>query len=190
MSDSPQDMSRSVPSQSGFVVGFNPVPMANQVATLGLRLRSSILWTLVGAGIWTALWWTQRERWGSPWLLVAGYGVSLVLIIVTALRLLNARRNLSRIGRGAALEATRQGLRLHTLEGAVLDLEWDQVRVLKASGLKVGAGPELVVEAVQGKVWSMPLSFLDALPGTIDGGVRAMSGGRHGLDLSGLDAIF
>lgn len=190
MSQDSQGASRSEAAREGFVVGFNPVPMANSVATLASTLRGSILWTLLGAAIWTGVWWTQRERWGSPWLLVAGYGISIVLIIVTALRLVNARRNLSRIGRGAALEATRQGLRLHTLEGAVLDLDWSQVRALKAAGLRVGAGPELVVEAVQGKVWSMPLSFLDALPGTIDGGVRAMSGGRHGLDLSGLDAIF
>lgn len=187
MSQDSQGASRSEAAREGFVVGFNPVPMANSVATLASTLRGSILWTLLGAAIWTGVWWTQRERWGSPWLLVAGYGISIVLIIVTALRLVNARRNLSRIGRGAALEATRQGLRLHTLEGAVLDLDWSQVRALKAAGLRVGAGPELVVEAVQGKVWSMPLSFLDALPGTIDGGVRAMSGGRHGLDLSGLD---
>lgn len=173
-----------------FVVGFNPVPMANAVATLASSLRRSILWTLVGAGVWTGLWWWQRERWGSPWWLLLGYGVSLVVILVTTIRLVQAKRNLGRIGRGPALEAERTRLRLHTLEGAVLDLSWEQVRALKTAGLKVGAGPELVVEAVQGKVWSMPLSFLDALPGTIDGGVRAMSGGRHGLDLSGLDSLF
>ncbi|MGO4957250.1 hypothetical protein ACTQ49_08255 [Luteococcus sp. Sow4_B9] len=180
----------SRPFDPGYVVGFNPVPMAHAVAQLGSRLRSSILWTVIGAAIWTAVWWWQRENWGSPWLLVAGYAISIVLIVVTAIRLLLARRNLARIGRGPALQAGREGLRLHTLEGAVLDIEWDDVKALRAAGLKVGAGPELVVEARQGKVWSMPLSFLDALPGTIDGGVRATSAGRHGLDLSGLDSIF
>ncbi|MEL4505421.1 hypothetical protein AAEX63_10245 [Luteococcus sp. H138] len=173
-----------------FVVGFNPVPMANAVANLASALRRSILFMLLGAAAWTGLWWWKRDEWGSPWLLVAGYAVSLVMIGITAARLLQAQRNLTRIGRGAALEAHRGGLRLHTLEGAVLELTWEQVRALKTAGLKVGAGPELVVEAVQGKVWSMPLSFLDALPGTIDGGVRALSGGRHGLDLSGLDTLF
>lgn len=178
------------PSPYAFVVGFNPVPMANAVATLAGKLRASLLWTILGAAVWTGIWWWQRENWGSPWLLVAGYGVSVVLILITLLRLLRARRNLARIGRGAAFEAGHRGLRMHTLEGAMLELEWGQLKALRTAGHKVGAGPEMVVEALQGKVWSMPLSFLDALPGTIDGGVRATSNGRHGLDLSGLDALF
>ena len=173
-----------------YVVGFNPMPMANAVATLGSTLRRSILWTLLGAVVWTAIWWTQRDSWGTPWLLVAGYGVSLVLILVTLARLLVARRKLYRIGSGPAIEASQYGLRLHTLEGAVLELAWQQVSALRTAGLKVGSGPELVVEALQGKVWSMPLSFFDALPGTIDSGLRATSGGRFGLDMSGLYALF
>ncbi|GAA1390346.1 hypothetical protein [Luteococcus peritonei] len=173
-----------------YVVAFNPVPMANAVATLGSKLARSVLWTVLGAAVWTGIWWTQRDSWGTPWLLVAGYGISLLLILITLVRLLVARRKLRRIGSGPALESSQFGLRLHTLEGAVLELAWPQVARLRTAGLKVGSGPELVVEALQGKVWSMPLSFLDALPGTIDGGLRATSGGRFGLDLSGLDALF
>ena len=49
-----------------FVVGFNPVPMANAVATLASSLRRSILWTLVGAGVMATgvavmLWWRRRD---------------------------------------------------------------------------------------------------------------------------------
>ncbi|WP_420175961.1 hypothetical protein [Luteococcus sp. OSA5] len=180
----------AAPFEAGYVVAYNPVPMAHAVAQLASRLWQSALWFVLGLALWGGLWWWQREKWGMPWVLIVLVALGAVRLLVTLVRLLQARRNLGRISQGPALESGRSGLRLHTLEGAVLDLDWDDVKALRVAGLKLAAGPELVVEARQGKVWSVPLSFLDALPGTIDGGVRATSAGRHGLDLSGLDRIF
>lgn len=172
-----------------FVVGFNPVPMANQVALLGSRLRQGIAWLVVGAVVTGVLWWWQKAN-ISGWYLLGLYSISLVMLGITAARLVGAQRHLGRIGAGPALEAGRQGLVLHQMDGGVVELTWPQVTAVRTAGLKVGAGPEIVVETAQGKAWSMPLSFLDALPGTIDGGVRACSAGLFGLDLSGLDSLF
>ncbi len=177
------------PVLDSFVVSFNAVPMAHRVAELGALLRNRVIWTLLGAAIWTAIWWKQRQEWGSPWLLVAGYGVSLVLIVATLVRLLGARRALARIGRGPALEAGRHGVRLHGLDGSSQDLRWDQVRGMRSRGSKLGVGPRIVADADPAVDWQLPLSFLDALPGTIDAGLRATSGGRVGLDLAGLDRL-
>lgn len=172
-----------------FVVSFNAVPMAHRVAELGARLRSRIIWTLLGVAVWTAIWWRQREQWGTPWVLVAGYGVSVVLVVATLVRLLGARRALARVGSGPALEAGRHGLRVHALDGSSQDLAWEQVRGLRSRGSKLGVGPRIVVDAEPAVDWELPLSFLDALPGTVDAGLRATSGGRVGLDLGGLDRL-
>lgn len=172
-----------------FVVGFNPVPAANAVATQGSRLRRSLLWTLFGVALWSGLWFWRRGSVGSIAWLVAGYGVSVLWLLVQLVRLLLARRHLAMIGTGPALEAAPRGLRLHSLDGTVTELDWAQVRALTTAGRKFGVGPQMVVRTETGPVWRVPLSFLDALPGTIDGGVRACSAGRFGLDLRRLDAL-
>lgn len=170
------------------VVGFNPVPMAQQVAVADERLRraaGAALCVVVAAAV---TWW-QRPDVGGRWLLGASLLAVLAVVAVT-LRLARARHHLGRIRAGAALEAGPDGLVLHGLDGRTTTLAWSAVARVRTAGLKVGAGPEVVVETAAGRVWSMPLSFLDALPGTIDAGLRACSAGRVGLDLSALDALF
>lgn len=73
-------------SSGGFVAGFNPVPMAGQVARLGSLLRTRALWTLGGVVVWTVLWWTRRDSLGNPLWLLLGYGVGLLVVLVLLLR--------------------------------------------------------------------------------------------------------
>ena len=87
-----------------FVVGFNPVPMANQVALLGSRLRQGIAWLVVGAVVTGVLWWWQKAN-ISGWYLLGLYSISLVMLGITAARLVGAQRHLGRIGAGPAAHA-------------------------------------------------------------------------------------
>ena len=63
---------------------------------------------------------------------------------------------------------------------------WEQVAAVVGRGRSLGRGPSLVVTRHDGPAWSVPLSFLDAQAGTIDNAIRVFSGGRKGLDISGL----
>lgn len=194
----------------GFVTGFTPVTLANQVATMGSRLWRSIVRALLGAAFWTGIWWWQRENWGSPWWLLAGYSVTVAMIAFTVWQMVVARKALRRIGQGEALRATAQGLVLHDLDGSRRELDWSQVQVVRVEGHEMGAGPRISVKvprelAVQlgarpkrwwqrgsapAVLWQIPLYYLDALPGTIDGALRAFSQGVHGLDVTGLDTFW
>ena len=136
-----------------YVVGFNPMPMANAVATLGSTLRRSILWTLLGAVVWTAIWWTQRDSWGTPWLLVAGYGVSLVLILVTAAFLMNLgkwgiarqRGHSDDIADGAD-GAKRSGVAVILVGAVAMSLALIAVLFLREIPLQTGGPPTPVRE--------------------------------------------
>ncbi|GEM_PF-2398887 len=188
----------------GFVVGYTPVKMANQVATMGVKLRSMVMGTLFSAVIWTAVWWWQRASWGSPWLLLVGYAISLAGIVWAAFQLFAARRALGRIPVGEALRLTADGMVAHTLDGQRVQLGWHEVRQVGVWGHEVGAGPRIKVlvprtnqprrfwqrPSSPAVAWQMPLYYLDALPGTIDGALRAFSDGRQGLDVTGLDTFW
>lgn len=194
----------AAPEQPGFVVGYTPVRMANQVASMGVKLRSMVLSTLFSALIWTAIWWWQRANWGAPWLLLVGYAVSLLGIVWAVIQLVAARRALRRIPTGEALRLTADGMVTHTVQGERVELNWDEARQIGVWGHEVGAGPRIKVKVARttqpkrfwqkasspAVAWEMPLYYLDALPGTIDGAIRAFSQGRHGLDVTGLDTFW
>lgn len=183
---SPDD--RRPAGQAELVVSFNAVPTARRLAQAKQSLIFRLISAVVSLGIVLAIYYFAAQGWSPAmiWGLFAVWGaVTLVWLVLSLVALFTARRDLHRIGTGAAVTLSPSGIR-------VLDrsFAWDEVAALKATGSSVGAGPKLVVEPYSGEPASVPLSFLDTLPGTLDSAARAYSLGRHGLDLSGLDAMF
>lgn len=198
------------PELPGFVSQFTPMQLANQVAQMGSQLRRTVLRALFGGAIWTAIWWWQRANWGSPWWLLLGWSVSLVMLAVTLVQMILARRALARIVTGEALRATADGLVLHQLDHSRRELPWQLVQAVRLEGHDFAVGPKIKVTVARehaelvgaparrwwqrrtapAVVWQMPLYYLDALPGTIDGALRAFSQGSHGLDVTGLDSFW
>lgn len=177
-----------------FVVAWNPVPTASRVATASRSLRmslvSSLLFPVVILVVWLA---TGRSNQILVTLALVSLAISAVFAIARIVRLAAARRALARVPRGDAMRIDREGITVTSLEespgAAPTFLPWLQVTGVRAAGKSTGVGPDLVVSYPGGQ-WRAPLSFLDALPGTIDSALRAYSGARVGLDLSGLDALW
>lgn len=194
------------------VVAFNPVPAAGRVARhQATRLRlalEALVVVVVGALIWAV----SRKSFNVGTLLgmlLSWLVLFLILFVIQSLRLRSARKALLTIDEGTALRidpagvAVRRSLRDTRGSRAgfsdvatdprepELDLvAWDGVSRLAVLGTSMGAGPVLRVEDDAGHRWEVALSWLDALPGTIDSAVRAWSGGRQGLDASALDRPF
>lgn len=177
-------------SGSDFVASYSPVPMATKVAkrrSLYRRtLRSAIFSLIISAAFY--LWQRDSFQGGTlvwfaaVWLVVAG------VLAVMYFFLWQARRALGRVGHGQAFRISAQGMELGAAETG-RRVPWSEIDGLSAQS-RAGHGPHLVVAMRDATTWSVPLDFLDALPGTIDSALRAFSGGRHGLDLSRLDAIW
>lgn len=199
-------------SDQSLEVAFNPVPAAGRVARhQATRLRlalEALVVVVVGAVIWAV----SRKSFNIGTLLgmlVAWLVLFLILFVIQSLRLRSARKALLTIDEGTALRIDPTGVAmrrsLRDVRGSRtsftdvvadpgesdLDLvAWNRVGQLAVLGTSMGAGPVLRVEDDAGHRWEVALSWLDALPGTIDSAARAWSGGREGLDVSALDRPF
>lgn len=78
----------------------------------------------------------------------------------------------------------------HPADPALDLVRWSEVAEFSVLGSSLGAGPVVRLVDSEGHRWEVPVSWLDALPGTIDSAARAWSGGRTGLDVTGLDRPF
>lgn len=182
-----------------FIVGYSPVRAAGRVARAESLMRRAVLSVAIYLGISAIVWWTTRNQisftqflWGG----VIGAVLVLGFIIWRWVELRSARRSLGRVPAGEAVRIDHRGLHLDgdaepgSHDGRVpTTFDWSGLKDIRAAGTKVGAGPNMVIEHQEG-AWEVPLSYLDTLPGTIDSAIRAYSGGRRGLDLSGLDSIW
>lgn len=181
-----------------FIVGYTPVRAAGRVAR-GESLMRRALWSvLIYVAITVGLWFWLRDQLTLTQVLLGGIPSAVIVLGFVVWRwveLRSARRSLASVPAGEALRIDHRGLAVRAGsnggEGADQPkfFDWTGLSALRAAGSRVGTGPNLLVEHAQG-AWSVPLSYLDTLPGTIDSAVRAYSGGLRGLDLSGLDTIF
>jgi hypothetical protein len=94
---------------------------------------------------------------------------------------LRARRALRRVGRGTALRIGRPGIQV-----ARTFTPWAEVTGL-AVVRRRGRGAAFEVRRSSGAPVSVPLEQFEVHPATLDSTARAYSGGRHGVDLRGLD---
>ena len=171
-----------------FRVAYNPVPSAARVAALSARVRRALIQAVVSLALWVVIFWWQRDRSAAiAWsVLVVGALVSAAVVAATVGVWLLARRDLSSVGSGDAIVIDRGGITGLRPGTPAVQVPWEQVAAVVGRGRSLGRGPSLVVTRHDGPEWSVPLSFLDAQAGTIDNAIRVFSGGRKGLDISGL----
>ncbi len=169
-----------------FVVGYNPLPAAERVAHYRQAVRSRLVWLGVGLVVVVAIYLWQRDildLMTTVLLFVAGLGFSVMWVLLSAIQWMVARRQLSRVNtvQGVALRIREEGIDIGDQQ-----LTWaDVARVHTAKG-PLGIGLLLAVTDTQGQTTSVPLTYLDSMPGTLDSAIRAYSGGRRWLDTSGL----
>jgi hypothetical protein len=172
-----------------FVVGFNPVASATRVAKAQSQLKWSLWMALPYAALGVVYYWLGSGP-GRMTTVISSLVVSFVIWVAFLIwRIVNlrvARAALSKVGAGEAFRISHSGL---TLAATSEQIAWHDIAELKAVGRPAGAGPELQVKH-RGGTYQVPLSFLDAMPGSIDSALRAYSGGRRGLDLGELDSVF
>lgn len=178
-----------------FLVGYSPVRAAGRVAKAESLVRRG-LWSVgIYAVLTVVLWFVFRTQLSIGQFLLGGIPAAVIVLgflVWRYLELRSARRSLGRVPAGEAMRIDHQGVHVDEGtqgQGAEKLFDWAGLSDLRVAGSKLGAGPDLTVEHRDGE-WKVPVSYLDTLPGTIDSAIRAYSGGRRGLDLSGLDSIW
>ncbi|MGD7733064.1 hypothetical protein ACQCX5_08885 [Propionibacteriaceae bacterium G57] len=181
-----------------FVVGYSPVPAAGRVARAESLMRraglSVVIYIVITAGLY---WWLRDQL--SLWQVLLGGIPSAALVLAFVIwrwvELRAARKSLGRVPAGEAVRIDHRGVRVGDGTSDPIWFEWPAMSDIAVAGRKIGAGPDLIVNGTfpnggGHQTWKVPISYLDTLPGTIDSAVRAYSGGRQGLDMSGMDSIF
>ncbi|MGA4668992.1 hypothetical protein ACPCG0_04200 [Propionibacteriaceae bacterium Y1923] len=174
-----------------FVVGYSPVRAAGRVAKAESMRRRAWLSTAIYAVIVGVLWYWLRYT-ASTWQILLGF-IPTALIVIAFLvwryvELHSARKSLGTVPAGEALRIDHTGIHVDAT-GSAQTFEWSGLQEISVTGRRLGAGPDLGLTSTNGS-WKVPVSFLDTLPGTIDSAIRAYSGGRRSLDLSGMDSIW
>ena len=124
-----------------------------------------------------------EQRRGTDFLTVYAVilAISLAWLVGYLVAWLRARRALQRVGSGTAVRIGRPGIQV-----ARTFTPWAEVTGL-AVVRRRGRGAALEVRRTSGPPASVPLDQFEVHPATLDSTARAYSGGRHGVDLSGLD---
>lgn len=169
--------------QEELVVGFNPVPAAERVAHFHGLVRSRLIWFGVAILICVAVYLWQRkdlDPLSVAALFGVGLGFSLVWLVIAIVGLLIARRALDGVDQGEAVRVDRSGI---TVRGT--HAPWSDIESVGTVRGGIGVGPCLAVRSRSG-TQSVPLSYLDIMPGSLDSAIRAYSAGQRWLDTSGL----
>jgi hypothetical protein len=147
-------------------------------------VRSRIVSLIITVAILIALYLWQREAFGPGLWVVYGvlFAISLGLLAVSIIGYVQAKQDLAGIGQGVAVRIGRAGVQV-----ADAFAYWPQVSSLHVVKGRVGRSPRLRLDHAGGSA-EVPLDQLDVLPATLDTTARAYSAGRHGVDLTALDA--
>ena len=125
----------------------------------------------------------------SLWLSLGILLVTLAIFLANTARLSGASLLLARLPAGNACRFDAIGLVVDKV-GGEQRLAWPEITAIGGRQRQSLPGPELVVTPVSGKPWSVPLLYLDVLPGTIDSAIRAQTQDQRTLDLTALDQLF
>ena len=167
------------------VIGYNPMPATQRVAHFRALIRSRLIWFGLAIVMCIVIYLWQRSNLdgvSSVALFVMGLGFSAVWVVIAVVGYFAAKRSLDSIGEGTAVTVDREGIDVGGTRTA-----WAQVAKVGTARGRLGVGPDLVVTDLAGAARTVPLSYLDTLPGTLDSAIRAYSAGRHWLDTSGID---
>lgn len=173
-----------------FTVHFTPLPTAARVT----RQRSALRWR-IGTGILSTIifvvvmlfWRPDFPLWGHILLGILWVGSSILWIIVSAVGLHRAKKDLGRIQKGASFHVDPEGMQF--VEPQQAALRWEEIDDITVTGGRGGAGPRLAVKKDGKPVGEVPFSFLDANASVIDSMIRAHSLGKHRLDARRLELL-
>jgi hypothetical protein len=165
-------------------VPFDPTQLQQKVLRRRRGMRSrlvSLIITVVLMGVLYA--WKRAEFAGYLTIALVLLGVSVAWFVgfLVAYRL--ARRELGRVGQGTALRIGRPGVEVRGVY-----VSWPEVVALRAVTGRWGRAPRFEVTRHSGEPLAVPLNQMNVRPATLDLTARAYSAGRHGVDLSALDA--
>ena len=168
------------------VVGYNPLPAAERVAHYQGLVRSRLIWLGIGVVLLLGMWFWLRDQLDTAstiWLFVLGLGFSGVWLVIAIILYVAARRALDRINaaQGYAIRVDPQGI-----EVAGKTVAWPDVASIATVRRGLGGQPRLTLRDTAGVTASVPITFLDTLPGTLDSAIRAYSRGSQWIDTSKL----
>ncbi len=137
----------------------------------------------ISAVIWGVIWFLNRDHlWdGFWWILGVSLGISVALLGWSIAAMIIAKRDLNAMHEGLALGLGRDGIFL------VGPVPWSAIRVFLVKPARMKGSATLVVVSKAGTWRTLPLQWLDQTPAAIDNAVRALSGGRLGIDLDPID---
>jgi len=148
--------------------------MRSQLVSLGLTV-------VILAGIY---FWQRDQLQGAGFLVVYGFvlAIPLILVLVFLLGYRQSKRELATMGTGTAVRVGVPGIQV-----AGVFAGWSEVASLGAIPAGIGRAPLLRLATTDGRQATVPFDQITAYPATLDSTVRALSGGRHGVDLAALD---
>ena len=184
-----------------FAVALTPDPTVARIARQRSTLRLQVIFALVFVAVLLLVWLGPQmlpedarrvvqgplPSWSLPVLVVIWAVPTLARIILTTVFLKRAKQDLTSLGQGVALYIDGTGVEFVYPEQ--VRACWAEITALKISGRSWGAGPRLRLEVSGQEVASIPISFLDTMPGAIDSVARARSMGRIGVDASDMDRL-
>jgi hypothetical protein len=166
------------------LVPYDPTAPAAKAKRRRRAVRSRIISLIITVAILVALYFWQRAAFGPGLWVIYGvlFGISGVWLAVSIIGYVQAKRDLNRMGQGVAVRIGRAGVQV-----ADAFAYWPQVTGLRMVRGRVGRSPRLRLDHTGGFA-EVPLDQLPVLPATLDTTARAYSAGRHGVDLTALDA--
>jgi hypothetical protein len=168
------------------VVGYNPLPAAERVAHYQGLVRSRLIWLGIGVGLLLLLWLWLRDQLDTAqtvWMFVLGLAFSGIWLVIAIVLYFGAKRGLDRINaaQGYAIRVDPQGI-----EVAGKTVAWPEVAAIATVRRGLRGQPQLTLRDTAGVTSSVPITFLDTLPGTLDSAIRAYSRGSQWIDTSKL----
>jgi F0F1-type ATP synthase assembly protein I len=166
-------------------VPYDPQTIELKVQGRRRRMRSQLvslgLTVVILAGIYL---WQRDQLQGAGFLVVYGLvlAIPLILFLVFLLGYRQSKGELATMGTGTAVRVGVPGIQV-----AGVFAGWSEVASLGAVPAGIGRAPLLRLATTDGRQATVPFDQIATYPATLDSTVRALSGGRHGVDLAALD---
>ena len=177
---------RSATPIEELAIPYDPSQVVARVARRRRLLISRIISFVITVAVVVGLYLWQRDEAAGralPVISAVVVGIALAWLLGCLVAWLRARRELASLGSGLAVRIGRAGV-----EVAGSFAPWSEVESLAAVRSKWGRGPRLQLRQVGGVTTAVPFEQIEVRPATLDTTARAYSAGRHGVDLSALDA--
>ena len=170
---------------SELVIAYDPGTLTERVERRRRLVRSRIVSLVITIVLMVAIYlWLGDRLQGAGFFTVYGlvFAVSIAWVVGSVIAYRRARGQLAALGTGRAIRIGPPGI-----EVAGLAAPWSAVSSIATAIPGRGRRPVLRLLLADGRRSDLPLDQVVVYPATLDGTVRAFSGGRFGVDLSALD---